>query len=327
MSEGSSLIDVDTFTDAVFDGTVTKLVNQVQVPGFAQPLPTLVLQRGRAGTEGCPLVICFHGAIDQSKRRTPAFDGRFLLLNGLSSDTTVVSIADPSLTLHRELKAAWYAGNEVADTPQAVRGLVGQMAQKLRSSRIVFVGGSTGAHAALVQSFHCPNSIVVVENPILHISNYNPRHIAEYRKFCWPKLARTAPFPAAVNDNVAKLYAHGSENTVVLLNNSRDPHLWLHTAEFLHTIRGCSTRSRLLLYSDFFPEFPGHSFPAAVWARWARAACEAVGLSVNDIGARMYELLQLTAPNSPRDSTEFSRSDLEIAQRIYRETAEAGAKA
>jgi hypothetical protein len=321
------LIDIDIFCGAVLDGTVTKLVNQVQVPGFAQPLPTLVLQRGHTGTEGCPLVICFHGAIDQSKRRTPAFDGRFLLLNGLSGNTTVISIADPSLALHRELKAAWYAGNEVSDTPRSVRGLVEQMAQKLNPSRLVFVGGSTGAHAALVQSFYAPNSIVVVENPILHISNYNPRHIAEYRKFCWSKLARVAPFPAATNDNVAKLYAGGSENTVVLLNNSRDPHFWLHTAEFLHAIRSCSTRSRLLLYSDFFPEFPGHSFPAVVWTRWVQAACEAVSSSVNDIGARMYELIQQVTLNRPRDGAEFSRSDLEIAQRIFRETVGAGATA
>lgn len=300
--------------------STTNVVRQVHVPGFTQPLPVMVLEHHSRGPRGTPLVVCFHGAIDQTKRRVPAFEGRFLLLNGLRGEANIVSIADPSLALHRELKAAWFAGNGVADTPAAIAALVAELVRGLEPGRLVFVGGSTGAHAALVQSFRVPGSVAVVENPILHISGYNPRHIAEYRRFCWPKLARTAPLPVSVNDNVANLYARGHSNTVILLNNTRDPHFWIQAGELLNAIRRGNGRNRCLLYSDYFADYPGHSFPAAVWSRWVKAACDAPSTSVADIGQRHAETSQ--ASDQQRVDAKPAATDIAIAQRIYREMIE-----
>lgn len=316
------MTDLSAFVSDIANASTTNVVCQVSVPGFAQALPVMILDRHLRGSRRSPLVVCFHGAIDQTKRRVPAFEGRFLLMNGLRGEATIVSIADPSLGLHRELKAAWYAGNEGTDTPAAITALVAELVRVLEPDRLVFVGGSTGAHAALVQSFRVPSSVAVVENPILHISGYNPRHIAEYRKFCWPRLARTASLPASVNDNVATLYARGHDNTVVLLNNTRDPHFWVQSGEFLNAIRRGQGRNRCLLYSDFFAEYPGHSYPAAVWARWVRAACGAPGTSVADIG--QYHSENLPAPDRERTPAKPAASDIETAQRIYRELMAGG---
>lgn len=281
----------------------------------------MLLERHSRGARRAPLVICFHGAIDQSKRRIPAFEGRFLLLHGLRGIANILSIADPSLGLNRELRAAWFAGNEITDTPAAIAAFVAQLVQDLEPERLVFVGGSTGAHAALVQSLRVPGSVAVVENPITHISSFNARHIAEYRKFCWPKLSRSAPLPISVNDNVANLYAKGSENTVVLLNNARDPHFWAQGSEFLNKVRRGSSGSRCLLYSDFFEAYPGHSFPPVVWARWVRAACSAQSTSTTDIGTCHSEGSPATTSNhvlevAPRAP---SGTDTNVARRIHRE--------
>lgn len=313
---------LNAFVFDIANASTINVICQVSVPGFTQPLPVMILERHRSGPRQTPLVVCFHGAIDQAKRRVPAFEGRFLLMHGLRGEANVVSIADPSLGLHRDLKAAWYAGNEVTDTPGAIAALVAELVLKLEPNRLVFVGGSTGAHAALMQSYRVPGSVAVVENPILHISGYNPRHISEYRKYCWSRLARAAALPASVNDNVATLYARGHGNTVLLLNNTRDPHFWIQTLEFLNAIRRGDDRNRCLLYSDYFTEYPGHSFPAAVWSRWVRAACSAPGTTVAEIGK--YHSENAPAPEREPTPAKLVASDIETAQRIYLELTAGG---
>lgn len=307
----------------IADPSSEHVVHQVQVPGFAQPLPVMVLGRHPAGPQGKPIVVCFHGAVDRARRRVPAFEGRFLLTHGLQGEATVLSLADPSLSMHRDLKAAWFAGNQVCDTPSAIAALVKELVGRLKPSRVVFVGGSTGAHAALVQSFHQPGSVVVVENPILHISGYNPRHVAEYRQFCWPRLAATSPLPASVNDNVADLYAKGNANVVVLLSNARDPHFWTQAVDLLNALRRAGGPERCLLQSDFYADFPGHSFPVPTWASWVRAACAASGATVADIGA-CHEASHLRPSGPTRASAPPAASDIEIAQRLYVELIERG---
>jgi hypothetical protein len=213
------------------------------------------------------------------------------------------------------LRAAWFAGDAVTDTPNAIAALVVELVSRLLPDRVVFVGGSTGAHAALVQSIRVPGSVAVIENPILHISRYSPRHIAEYRQFCWPQLPRTAALPASVNDNAAGLYANGFANTVVLLNNTRDSHFWSQASGLLNAIGSGDGRDRCLLYSDFFADHPGHSFPPAVWARWVLAACGAPSPSIADIG--QHYAASLTATDRKGTAATATAADMDLTQRIY----------
>jgi hypothetical protein len=311
------LINLRSFVSDVVSSTTTHEVCQVRIPDFAQPLHVMILGRHSSGAKGTPLVVCFHGALDQAKRKVPAFEGRFLLMNGVAGEATIISIADPSMMRQRELRASWFAGDEETDTPAAIGALVSELVRSLEPVRLVFVGGSTGAHPALVQSFKVPGSVAVVENPILHISRYHARHVSKYRQVCWPRLAEKADLPASTYDNVADLYRKGHENAVVLLSNARDPHFWLQGAQLLNAIARSENRDRCLLYSDVFADYPGHSFPQSLWARWVKAACGAESASVADIGNRYA--VTLPAPSRERRPAEPSVSDIETSRRIYHE--------
>lgn len=310
------MLELSEFAAAAVATRNPNEVLQVQVPGFRRLLPVAFLQRHRDGLRKTPLVICFHGAIDRTKRRIPAFEGRFLLMNGMAGDATVLSIADPSLAGNPELRATWYAGEETHDTPAQITAFLARVLQDFEPSRVVFVGGSTGAHPALFHSWHVAGSVVVIENPILHISSYFHSHITQYRRHCWPRLARAAPFPQSVNDNMASLYTHGGANTVVLLNNARDAHFWVQGYLLLQAMRRGEGRGRCLLYSDFFADYPGHSFPADVWTRWVIAACRAPSTSVADIGASLPAPRQ-PAPVAKASPASDAAADFATARKVY----------
>ena len=120
----------------------------IEAAGGGLPLPAQILDVPPGGAAGAPVVFVFHGALDQSRRRIPAFAGRFLTRKA-GRFATVIGLADPALGIDPALKLAWFAACEGGDTPAAIDALAAGVAARLRPGRVVFTGGSAGAHAAL----------------------------------------------------------------------------------------------------------------------------------------------------------------------------------
>lgn len=157
-----------------------------------EPLPPMVLGQPRNGSPGLPLIFFFHGAVNREVRSVPVFEGRFL--RG-AVDGTIISLADPSLTCNDGLRACWYQGSESRNVSEDVALFIASCISELEPSRVVFAGGSIGGHPAMYHSYRVPGSVFVTQNPILAISRYNPRFVAEYRAACWPNLAADSALP------------------------------------------------------------------------------------------------------------------------------------
>ncbi len=172
---------------------------------------------------GAPVVFAFHGALDQSRRTIPAFAGRFLTRKS-SRFGTVISVADPALGIDPALKLTWFAATEGSDTPAGIAALIAGISARLNPSRVIFTGGSAGAHAALRHARDLPGSVAVVVNPRMRIRP--SRYWKDYARLCWPAGTRSpAELRAAVPD-IADLAAEpGEGGTIVYLLNALDEHL------------------------------------------------------------------------------------------------------
>jgi len=257
-------------------------------------------------TSSAPLVITFHGAIDRSLRTLPVFDGA-PLRTSLDGRAWLLAIADPSLERDPDLRIAWYAGHEGADVQAAIGRTAVGLAQMLGASRVIFAAGSTGAHAALLQAARIPGSVAVVQNPIARISGYYSGPVADYRRVCWPALAKGDDLSTCTVEDVATLYAQEHSSTAILLQNARDHHLYKQSLAFLAKVKPGRNRENLLWLSDYFDEHAGHSYPRDRWGAWVRAAVDAPSTDANAIAVAAQKLL--TSSGQSVSSREEDRAD------------------
>jgi acetyl esterase/lipase len=249
--------------------------------GGGLPLPVQILDTPPGGAAGTPVVFVFHGALDQSRRVIPAFAGRFLTRKS-GRFATVISLADPALGIDPALKLAWFAACEGTDTPGAIEALAAGVAARLNPSRVVFTGGSAGAHAALRHARALPGSVAVLVNPRMRV---RPSHYwQDYVRLCWPEAGTRPPDLGVRVPDIAGLAAapDGGSTTVYLLNALDAISLRL-AAEFL-AARG--TLDDILLQVEHWPGFKGHSYPQPAWADWVRIAAQAPDISVADLAAQ-----------------------------------------
>lgn len=275
-------LDLDAFLDVLarpepVDPRATFLIGTAG----GLPLPAQILDVPPAGTAGAPVVFVFHGALDQSRREIPAFAGRFLTRRA-GRFATVIGLADPALGIDPALKLAWFADCAGTGTPAAIAALAAGVAARLNPSRVIFTGGSAGAHAALRQARALPGSVAVLVNPRMRV---RPSHYwQDYVRLCWPEAGARPPDLGARVPDIADLAAapDGGSTTVYLLNALDAISLRL-AGEFL-AARG--TLDDILLQVEHWPGFTGHSYPQPAWADWVRIAAEAPGISVADLAAQ-----------------------------------------
>jgi hypothetical protein len=234
----------------------------------------------------------------------------------------VLAIADPLLSYSSTLSASWYAGSADFDLPAVLQAVIGEVRSVLQSSKLIFCGGSMGAHPALRQAWNVPNSLAIVFNPILHISAYNPAHVEEYRSTCWPigQLDASAAFPASVVDNMATLYGNGFQNQIIYLQNPSDRHFWAQTVPFLQAITATKMRNRLLFISKFLPDHSGHKFPSGELAQWVNASINPAARTITEIAriVSLREPIKAAQVSSTQISSTFDHRDVEYARRIFR---------
>jgi hypothetical protein len=249
--------------------------------GGGLPLPVQILDTPPGGAAGAPVVVVFHGALDQSRRVIPAVAGRFLTRKS-GRFATVIGLADPALGIDPALKLAWFAASGACDTPAAVEGLVAGITARLRPDRVIFTGGSAGAHAALRHAGALPGSVAVLVNPRMRIRP--SRYWQDYVRLCWPEADRRPPDLRITVPDIADLAAAPADgSTVIYLLNALDEISLRLAMEFLAP-RG--TLDNLLLQVEHWTGFKGHSYPQPVWAEWVRAAAQAPGISVAELAAQ-----------------------------------------
>ncbi len=257
---------------AVTAGTIFHLAPRELADGRRISIPLKLLHRPEGSLKGRPLVVFFHGAVDRSRRRFPIFDGVYALKALEDTDAVVLSVADPSLWLSPDLRIAWYAPSRFLDTPKVLRWLFREIGARLTPRRTIFVGGSTGGHAALLHSRAVPDSLCVAVNPIACISRYYPSIVRPYLRTCWGGGRGLEDLDESFTDDVGKSYAAGHSHDVILLQNATDHHFVSQAAHFAAQLKDAE---RFLFLSRFFPDAIGHAYPGVAIAGFVRAAVRA----------------------------------------------------
>ncbi|MBN1606295.1 MAG: hypothetical protein JW940_06660 [Polyangiaceae bacterium] len=246
-------------------------------------IPTSVLQYCAAGVVGQPLIVTFTAASEPaSKRRGSVFEGRFLTASG-PVDATIVGVNDPSVSRFPELRAGWYQGHAGHAVADELTELIAALVDRIRPSRLVFVGRGGGGHPALVQSWRFPESACAIANPQTSISRYYSGHVQHYRRTCWPELAEQAPLSSVIVDEVSQLYRRGHENFVVYLQHSlNDFRVRRYMLPFL---RSLPTFDRLVIQATYCEGVATQQVPAAEWRRWILALLAAQSLEQHEVVA------------------------------------------
>lgn len=295
----------------------------VSIADFNLPLKIKIISLPT--TTSFPLVVCFHGLIERRKRSVPVFEGGYLRTE-LQDRALTISISDPLLEQFSDLTTTWYTGSADFNTSDMVKVFIASLIRALTPSKTVFVGTSTGGHAALSQSSFVANSIAVVCNPITEISSYKKWHVGLYLKRCWPLLADTKALSTVVVDDVSECYKQDITNKVILLNNSSDHHFWGKTVPFLSkTAEQFSQGRNLLFISDFFDSHIGHSIPKDFLGLWVNAAVSVDDIEVFSIAAYAKTLQKEAQVHSTPANAAVSKnvsndrylSDLSIAHQIF----------
>lgn len=129
-----------------------------------------------------PLLVFFHGAVDQEKTVVPHFVGTSYK-NILPAN--LLHIADSSLVYDKSIRAGWYLGCRNIPLQQVIKEIVLSIAKYIGSSKIIFFGSSGGGFPALYLSQVVPGSLAIVNSPatsILHHPHRSSR-VSQYLKF------------------------------------------------------------------------------------------------------------------------------------------------
>lgn len=185
---------------------------------------------------GCPIVFFFNGAkVRTDDLKLPVFAGLRVLPPG---DVSRVYLSDPSLYLERSLSLGWYAGSTHLRLQQILPRILGRIIELMRSSKVMFTGGSGGGFASLYYARLFKRSLAVVWNPQTDILKFYPRHIDEYgyAAFKFPSLEATRTLlPQFIDTNLCRLYSPAiQENFILYLQNRSDKyHIDHHLKPFL----------------------------------------------------------------------------------------------
>ncbi len=297
-------VKVDDVARLIEAGRGTINVNGIMIP--------IRYRRGRNEK----LVILFHGATNRSLKPYP----RFQAFVSEIGDAHQISIADPTLKLHDDLAAAWYAGGKGLPVQKYLTKAIQKIAERIGVNRKVYIGGSSGGFAALFYAWRDPGSVCIAANPQIDIMSYTAKAVDSYIRLAWPGVEVKRVIKEGVVLNVGNLYKKRFENTVVYLQSTGDRrHFAADLPEFVRT--GCANPDHFILNVGYWG-VPGHSnsVPIPVYYPWIRAVLAAPSTSKQDILDTYHTLQskQFTAPvgqaaRSGKAEPQFSVSDIAMA--------------
>lgn len=182
------------------------------------PIDLLVADRGASTT-----VVAFHASAPDHVRNLPMLSGQGLTE---AAGVNLLAIADPSLAMHPELRLAWYLGNRPQGPFRALATpLIEHVLTQLGSARTVFFGASGGGFAAGALSQDFPDSLALLCNPRLDLTQPPHAAIREYLVHCHNAHSATPQrrirrefVPDALDD----LWGDSPANTIAIIQNHRD---------------------------------------------------------------------------------------------------------
>ena len=243
------------------------------------------------------LVICFHGATNRQKIALPRFQSAF----DAGSRAACLSICDPTLDAHEALRLGWYSGSDSFPLRSILEELLRNTVAWLGPRRTLFFGSSGGGYAALLYAWSLEGAVSLTVNPQTDILSYYSGHVGDYFAACWPQVSDAERGRGPIICDLAKLYKDNPGNvTTVMLSSAGDrQHFINHVSRFVGSV-GRSTRSRLILASDFFG-LMGHggSIPLEVIRRWFNAVLMAETTEPESILMAYHQLATVRPPAPP----------------------------
>lgn len=243
------------------------------IRGDGVDLPVRILDVPEEGAgSNVPLVISFHGGVSKDVVYPYFFGHRFISKDD-TTPRTVLALCDP--TLESGLNFGWYAGYSGVDVPRAIHNLLGAVVSKANPSRTIFVGGSTGAHAALRHVGSFPGALFLGLNPLPRISSYWRPAVDAFYETCWPgqydPVTMTSPH---VIDDAGDAYAGADpSNTFLVIQNPTDPHKFRQAVPMLEKLgRNPNMGPKVMAIMPFWADATGHGAPKGVFERWVEAA-------------------------------------------------------
>lgn len=260
---------IQEFVSKLSTGEIGIGTYSIATPDSEVTLPVAILSKA---AENQTILYTFHGAIDQSAREIPYFHGaQFVKKYG--NDVTIVAIADPGLRLSTTNRYTWYAGDYGFNTQSVLSELTREISQTIAPKKTIFLGGSSGAHPALLHSHAIKGSICVTVNPLAIISAYKI-YIEKYLGTAWPDAEGRTP---AYRDDIIDLYAAGYQNKIIVLQNCTDPHLG---PQVLPLVVQLAKQEGSIFMSEYFRDFEGHAYPFEPLDDWLGAV---IGVSNTDL--------------------------------------------
>lgn len=271
------------------------VVVDLPIPGSSVPLTVRVAVGPAPG-----IFVTFHGAVNRTQRAIPVFD-----MGGVGHlPFTTVAISDPTLSLNDELINAWYLGGRDLPVQAAIRTLIRDLGSWSGGQRVVMLGGSGGGFAALLYSGQSPGSIAIAINPQTNAVAARGAQWRRYVTACWQD---RYPVELLGEVNLASMYALGTRNLAIYLQNSTDRfHMVNHLAPFLSSV-GEENMKRILISAIPWHDDGHHRPPLPHITRWALAAMASTDeLSAGKV-RQLFETLETT--NSQRSVLERILTD------------------
>ncbi|RVV97684.1 hypothetical protein EKE94_09250 [Mesobaculum littorinae] len=275
----------------------------------------------RAGSKTRIVIFSFHGAIDRTTRRIPAYAP---FLPGIGNLAHQVSVSDPTMLVEGSFSMSWYAGHEGFKTQDILKQVFEDIIEALDVDKVIFLGASSGGFASLYYSWHFPGSVCVAACPQTCLALYYKRHVDRYLAEGWPSMSGIEALSNTICTDVGALYSQRIPNTVIYLQSTGDhKHFVTQLIPFLSNLKVTDKDRSFILNSGYWGKL-GHSgsVPREAFMPWIKAILMSQVFDADALMQTHYELNatpgKIAAPSSaPRQNKDdFAAADIELASKI-----------
>jgi hypothetical protein len=213
------------------------------------------------------LIVIFHGAVDQTKRKIPKYQS---MLPDLK-DCHQLSIADPTLELDSRIRSGWYIGGATMPLQLELPDLLQTLFRFSGVRRRIYLGGSSGGFAALYYSLLDPESICVAVNPQTTLAAYRPKPTEQYLRLAWPDIGSFDDIGDRFVTDLPAAYSKGFCNMVVYLQSVGD--MFHYTTQMPAFCRVGLDRPKQFVLQCGYWGIPDHSnsIPSVDYYSWIKA--------------------------------------------------------
>lgn len=181
-------------------------------------------------------LVVFHAALGAAPLDPPVFTGRSAT-DGLGVNR--IFFSDPGLLAGSDLGLAWFLGTSQVDGTSVIAEVVSAVQKRLGAAHLAFFGMSGGGFASLNISQRFPGSAAIPVNPQTNILRYAPVHWTATSRACFGAKtdeAAEALLAGHPRADQCEVYSRGFENSVIYVQNSKDPHVSSHLIPFFEAI-------------------------------------------------------------------------------------------